>query len=56
MNLFAQKYTGQRMDFTGNAGFKFTPAEALSVTACTGKPSRHLKCQGSIANTQKSEP
>ncbi len=33
MNLFAQKYTGQRMDFTGNAGFKFTPEEALSVTA-----------------------
>jgi hypothetical protein len=36
MNLFAQKYTGQRMDFTGNAGFKFTPAEALSVTAPAG--------------------
>jgi hypothetical protein len=33
MNLFAQKYTGQRTDFTGNAGFQFTPAEALSVTA-----------------------
>ncbi len=33
MNLFAQKYTGQRTDFTGNVGFEFTPAEALSVTA-----------------------
>ncbi len=33
MNLFAQKYTGQRTDFTGNVGFEFTPADALSVTA-----------------------
>ncbi|MCX6937275.1 MAG: hypothetical protein NTU80_05160 [Verrucomicrobia bacterium] len=33
MNLFARKYTGQRTDFTGNAGFQFTPTEALSVTA-----------------------
>jgi hypothetical protein len=33
MNLFAQKYTGQRTDFTGNVGFEFTAVEALSVTA-----------------------
>lgn len=32
-NLFTQKYTGQRIDFSGQVGFEFVPAAPLSVTA-----------------------
>ena len=32
-NLFAQKYSGQRDDFSGHVGFEFVPATPLSVTA-----------------------
>jgi hypothetical protein len=32
-NLFVQKYTGQRNDFSGQVGFVFVPATRLSVTA-----------------------
>jgi len=32
-NFFDRKFTGSRTDFTGNVGFEFVPAEALSVTA-----------------------
>jgi hypothetical protein len=31
--LFAQSYTGQRNDFSGQVGFEFVPAAPLSVTA-----------------------
>ena len=32
-NLFAQRYTGQRNNFSGQVGFAFVPATPLSVTA-----------------------
>ena len=32
-NFFDRSFTGSRTDFTGNAGYEFVPAEALSVTA-----------------------
>ncbi len=32
-NLFAQKFSGQRNDFSGHVGFEFVPAAPLSVTA-----------------------